>query len=293
MDESRPGVTIIDTHVHVWDAKAPWMSWLKDRPGNWACVRRDFQFSDLCQVLDGSGVAELILVQAGTAPAETCEMLTIAHRQPRVVGVVGWSSLQSARATEEALALFEAHGDDKLVGIRNNHLWAPDGDIIARPDAREACRLIAQRGLVLDLHFRDQSELPIAFDLIDAIPEGRFVIDHLGKPLLNDPDGFAPWAQAMATLSRAPNVFVKYSGWSTFMGRADSGDVRRYVERALELFGPERLMYGGNWPVALVAADYATTFRATLDALGGVDQEGLADIFRNTAARCYLSELPW
>jgi L-fuconolactonase len=288
MHKALSCIRIIDTHVHVWRSNAPWMSWLGNRPDNWDCVRRDFTLDDLTGVLDAAGVSDLILVQAGMTTAETYEMLELAREEPRILGVVGWASLQSVRAVEEAFASFEERGAEKLVGIRNNHRWAPDGDVIALPEARDACRLIARRGLAVDLHFGDYSELPIAFALVDAIPEARFVIDHLGKPLIKEPEAFDPWADAMATLSRAPNVFVKYSGWATFAGRARADDIRRYTERVLELFGPERLMYGSNWPVALVADNYQTTLEATLDAAGSADERALASIFRETALRCYL-----
>lgn len=279
---------VLDTHAHVWRASAPWMRWLADRPATWDVVRRDFTWEQLRGVLDAAGVAELILVQAGTDPQETRELLALAAVEPSVRGVVGWASLRSPQATEDDLALLAGPGAEKLVGIRNNHGWAPDGDVLATPAALGSCRLLGQRGLPLDLHVRDFTELPLVLALVEAVPEGRYVIDHLGKPALDEPGAFAPWAASMAALAGHPQVYVKHSGWATFVHRTVAADVRPYVEHVLERFGARRVMYGGNWPVALVAGGYAETYRATLDAITGLAVGDLQEILAGTAERCYL-----
>jgi L-fuconolactonase len=279
---------VIDTHVHVWDFAAPWMMWLKERPPQWDIVRRDFTWDDLSTQLDSAGVAELILVQACPDPAETRELLQIAGRHNRILGVVGWVTLQSARRTAEELASFNGPGAEKLLGIRNNHKWAPDGDVVATAQALDSCRLLAERRLPLDLHVPDYRDLFVLVKLIEQVPEGVYIIDHLGKPLLDVPAAFAPWAEAMSILSSFPNVYVKYSGWATFMGRTLAADVRPYIDRALEKFGAQRVMFGSNWPVALVAGSYDQTYQATLDALTGLSPTELKSVLRDTALRCYL-----
>jgi L-fuconolactonase len=290
MTEIPPQLRVIDTHVHVWAIGSPWMEWLKDRPQHWDIVRRDFSWEMLRGVLDKNGIAELILVQACTTPAETRMLLALAAREPTVRGVVGWATLASAKATEADLASFEGAGSAKLVGIRNNHRWAPDGDILATPEAIESCRLLAARGLPLDLHVPDYRDLPVALRLIEQVPEGTYVIDHLGKPILNAPDTFAPWAAAMSALAEFDNVIVKYSGWATFVRRTWADDVRRHIDFVLERFGPARVMFGSNWPVALVAGDYEQTYRATLGALAGLAAVDMESVFRGTAERCYLNK---
>ena len=283
-----PPVKVIDTHVHLWEAVSPWMAWLKDRPKNWDVVRRDFTWSQLRAELDRAGVAELILVQACTTPEETRGLLALAADKPTVRGVVGWVTLTSAYATEADLDSFKGPGLNKLVGIRNNHRWAPDADIIATPKALDSCRLLAERRLPLDLHFPDYRELSLAANLIKNVPEGRYIIDHLGKPDLNTPEAFAPWAEAMSLLSEFPNVYVKYSGWATFVGRTHAPDVRKYIEFVLQRFGSERVMFASNWPVALVAGDYHQTYSATLEAVSDLSANDRQNVFRNSALRCYL-----
>jgi L-fuconolactonase len=287
MPEPSP---VIDTHVHVWDKAAPWMSWLADRPASWEPVRRDFGWRDLRGVLDLAGVAEMILVQAGMTPLETLRLLRLAADQPTVAGVVGWATLTSPEAASRDLDSFRGPGSEKLVGIRNNHGWEPDGDVLATPAALDACRVLVDRGLTLDLHFADDRQLPLALRLAEQLPGLTCVIDHLGKPRLGDRTAFASWSRSMKHLSDLPNVYVKYSGWATFVHRTVASDVRPYIDAVLDHFGSSRVMYGGNWPVALVSGSYQDTYQATLDAVADRPAAELADILYRTAIDCYLTK---
>lgn len=286
--QSAGPIAVIDTHVHVWDYRAPWMSWLADRPAHWDIVRRDFSWEDLERELDAAEVGELILVQACPDPRETRELLELASRNDRILGVVGWATLQSPHLMEKDLASFEVAEGDKLVGIRNNHRWIPDGEVLATPKAIDSCRLLAERRLPLDIHVPDYRDLPVVARLVQQVPEGIYVIDHLGKPALDQAEAFGPWAESMSLLSTFPNVFVKYSGWATFVRRTLATDVRRHIDLVLEQFGPHRVMFGSNWPVALVAGDYHSTYRATLAAIGHLSRPDLENILHGTAQRCYL-----
>lgn len=280
-------LAIVDTHVHVWRFDAPWMAWLNDRPDSWDVVRRDIPWSELRGELDRANVRNLILVQASPDCEESRTYLQLAAEQPAILGVVGWVSLRSLAATQGGLALLEGPGFDKLVGVRNNHGWEPDGEVLATPAVLDSCRLLAERGLTLDLHFRDQRELALALALADAVPGLTLIIDHLGKPLIREPALFGDWKQAMGELAGRPNVFLKYSGWATFLGNARAEDVRDHAAHALETFGAERMMFGSNWPVALVADSYEATYRATLAALPELDDAAWRSLLRETALRCY------
>ena len=284
MVTSLRGGRVIDTHVHLWRYASPWMAWLVDRPPGWDVVRRDFTWTDLQHELDEAQVSDVILMQACTTPAETRMLLEVADAQPRVQGVVGWVTLQSASATKEQLDSFSG----KLVGVRNNHLWAPDGDIIARDQCLDSVRLVEERGLCLDLHFPDYTTLPLALRLAERFPRLRIVIDHLGKPDLLREDAFEPWVETMRLLSQLPNLAIKYSGWATFTGRTYASDVQRYIERTIELFGSERVMFASNWPVALVAGTYGKTFEASLQALAYLGDSDLDNIMYQTALRWYV-----
>jgi L-fuconolactonase len=281
-------IPVIDTHLHVWEVDAPWMSWLNDRPESWQPVRRDFTWPELRGELDRAGVANLILVQAGMTPLETRQLLRLAAEQASVLGVIGWVTMRSARDTEQDLGSFKGAGSAKLVGIRNNHGWEPDGNVLSAPGVVDSCRVIAEQRLTLDLHFADDTELPLAVSLAERVPDLTCVIDHLGKPRLGNGTAFTSWAASMKRLSALPNVYVKYSGWATFVHRAMAADVRPYIDLVLDLFGASRVMYGGNWPVALVSGSYQQTYQATLEAIADRSAAELEDILYRTAARCYL-----
>lgn len=284
-----PGLSVIDTHLHIWDTTAPWMAWLPQRPAAWDVVRRNFSWQELRGVLDGAGVPRLVLVQAGTSVDETRSLLRFAADQDSVVGVVGWVTLSSGAATEADLGRLETTGHEKLVGVRSLHRWEPDGDILGSRKVLESCSVLADRGLPLDLFFNTCGDLPLAISLAEGIPSLPLVIDHLGRPPIGSAGAWDSWASSMATLSEFPQVHVKYSGWATDIGRVKADDVRPYIDFVLEKFGSSRVMYGGNWPVSLVAGGYQQTYEASLRALDGLAPADLANVLAETATRYYLA----
>ena len=279
---------VIDTHLHVWKVDAPWMAWLDERPSSWDVVRRDFDFDELLTCLDSVGVADLMLVQAGTDIRETQELLRLAAGETRVRGVVGWASLRDPATTARHIdSLLNSPGGDLLKGIRNNHRWKPDGDVLATREVIAACRVVKEQGLRLDVHVEDDRDLPLVLAVAESIPELTLIVDHLGKPRIAEGRYFNDWRGWMQRLSELPNVYVKYSGWSTFLPRVDASDVAQYVASTIEMFGAFRVMYGGNWPVALVTDSYCATYEATLQAVEHCSDAELEHIFHRTATNCY------
>jgi L-fuconolactonase len=263
------------------------MRWLDERPKAWDPVRDSFSWARLRAELDAADVADLVLVQAGTSTIETKMLLDLADRQPSVIGVVGWVSLRSPQAAQRDLVSVDVPGS-KLVGVRALHRWKPDGEILADPEVVRSCRLLADRGLALDLFVNDHTELPLLLPLLEAVPDGRYVIDHLGRPPIGqDATAQRLWHLAMTRLAQLPNVYVKFSGWATNVERAVAADVVMYGNHVLATFGPSRTMYASNWPVALVAASYQDTYAATLQALAGLSSAELDDVLGNTARACY------
>lgn len=279
--------SVVDTHVHIWDRRAPWMSWLAQRPSSWDPVRDDFSWHRLRAELDQAQVEELVLVQAATSLEETCTLLSFAEHEPSVIGVVGWVSMATPKVTERDLATLQKAGS-KLVGVRALHRWEPDGEVFAVATVAESCRLLADHGIPVDLFVNDHTELGLLPPIVGSVPHGRFVVDHLGRPPI-DQDATAQrlWAEAMKRLGSMPNVFVKFSGWGTVVQRTTANDVARYRDLVLEVFGPERTMYASNWPVSLVADDYASTYAATRQALRDLAPAELAAVLGETARTCY------
>lgn len=275
---------VVDTHAHVWSTAAPWMRWLADyeffRP-----LLRDFPLPELLRQLDENAVDRVVLVQAGTDPAETREYLAFAEQEQRVAGVVGWVSLASAEVTRRDL---DSLGPlDRLVGIRHNDDWQPDGHVLIDGGAVESARVLAEHGLVLDIHMTDWRQLPPVETFVAAVPELTVVVNHLGKPNLLDAGSFPTWAAGMARLAALPSVVVKYSGWSTRLGHADPARLRPYARHLLETFGAERLLFGSNWPVCRMSATYGEVLAASLAVLDDLDEAARGRILGGNAERVY------
>jgi L-fuconolactonase len=240
---------IVDSHHHLWHVDEGY-HWL-DAP-ELAPVRRTFGSADLRPELAANGVAHTVLVEGGRCDAgEAALLLAHAADTPEIAGVVAWD--------DPAAPVFPAYyglaGAERLVGLRAQ-VQAEDAGYLDRTDVRAGLRRIGAAGLVFDLVVR-ADQLPAAARAAAALPDVRFVLDHLGKPPIRS-GGFEPWRAAVADLAARPNVAAKLSGLVTEADWEDwkPQDLRPYVEQALELFGPDRLMFGSDWPVCRLAAGY-------------------------------------
>lgn len=253
-------VPVIDAHHHFWDpgrADYPWMAAPELAP-----IRRPFGPDDLQPLLTAHGVDATVVVQCRSSTAETEEMLAAAADHPFVAGVVGWVELTAP----DVGATLDRLKTPKLVGIRHQVHDEVDADWLSRPDVRRGLAEVFARGLAFDLLVRSR-ELPAAIATARALPQGRFVLDHAAKPPIAA--GFDPvWAERLAGLAACPNVWCKISGLVT---EADWRDwdvarLRPFVDHAAAVFGPDRLIFGSDWPVCLLAADYGAV-RQAADAL--------------------------
>lgn len=244
---------IVDAHHHVWDLALRDQPWIGE---SMKPIRRSFDLADFAQAARPCGVVGSVLVQCLADVAETHELLRAADRNRLVAGVVGYADLRADDAGEHLDALRERVGGRMLVGVRHAVETEPDPDWLRRPVVVAGLREVARRGLVYDLLIRPD-QVDAAITAARAVPEGRFVLDHLGKPPIAA-HSHEPWASQLASLARCPNVVAKISGLLTEAdwSRWNATDVQPYVCSALDIFGPNRLMFGSDWPVCLVAADY-------------------------------------
>ena len=245
---------IIDAHQHFWDpthADYPWM----DAP-ELAPIRRAFAPADLGPLLKANGIDASILVQCRSALAETEQFLRIARDTPFVAGVVGWVDLTDGWVGETLDRLRVMRGGDKLIGIRHQVHDEPDPDWLLREDVRRGLTAVFAHDLAYDFLVRTR-ELPAAIATARAFPHARFVLDHAAKPPIAD--GWSPeWADRIAALAACGNVWCKLSGLATEAAWND-WDAERllpFVEHALKCFGEDRLMFGSDWPVCLLAGSY-------------------------------------
>ncbi len=267
----------IDAHVHLWDLEHGDYDWLT--PGTMP-LGRTFRLAELEPQLDAAGVDAVVLVQAADNRGDTESMLAVAETGDRVAGVVGWIDLLRPADVDAALDEMTTHPSFK--GVRHLIHGEPDADWLLRIEVRRSLRRLAERGLSFDVVGVVPRHLQHALTLARELPELRLVIDHLGTPPVGRQDD--GWAAVMSDLSGEPNVFVKLSGFTT-MG---SGlELRPYVDVVLERFGPERTLYGSDWPVSTVATEYAETYSASAALLDGLSHSERDAVLGGTARRVY------
>lgn len=278
-------MTVIDAHQHFWNLERVAYPWLTPDQGP---IYRTFEEHDLEPLLAGTGVERTVIVQSMDSYEDTDFMLEVADRWPRIAAVVGWVPL--TRPDEAADALDRYAADPRVVGVRHLIHNEADPDWLLRDTVQASLGLLAERGLTFDVVAvlpRHLEHVPV---LSERHPTLRMVVDHLAKPPIAE-RAWEPWASLLRAAADNPNVHAKVSGlntaadWDTWTAE----DLRPYAEHALELFGPSRLMYGGDWPVAVLAGDYPKVWRETLRLLDGLGLDGKdrARILGGTAVDCY------
>jgi L-fuconolactonase len=254
-----------------------------------AAMQPAFEPRDLQTLMPANGVDGTVLVQTVADVDETREFLATAAEYAFIRGVVGWVDLTDTRVSDVLSQLRAGPGGGKLVAIRHQVHDEPDADWLSRADVRRGLRQVADAGLVFDLLVRTR-ELPAAVQVVRDMSGARFVLDHLAKPPLVSGDLDA-WSSQLRELARADNVVAKVSGLVT---EADwhawsAATLQPTVDVALEAFGPQRLMFGSDWPVCLLAATYAQvvdTARALTAALSVAEQNRIFNT--NTVAAYQL-----
>jgi L-fuconolactonase len=274
---------LIDTHLHMWDLEACDYSWITPAVG---VLNRTYAIDEVEAERVAAGVTGAILVQAANSRCDTDLMLAAADAHPHVAGVVGWVDLLAGEAVlEEAEAIA---GDPRVVGIRHLIHDEADPDWVVRHDVLDALRVLARVGLAFDVVAvlpRHLEHVPV---LAAAIPDLTLVIDHLAKPPIASGD-LSTWRAGMAAAAAHPNVFAKVSGLDTAAGSPDwtPDDLRPAFEHALEAFGADRLMYGGDWPVTLLGGGYARQHAAFEGLTAPLSDSERAAIRAGTATRAY------
>ena len=233
-----------------------------------------------------------VVVQARHDLAETRELLATAAVTPFIAGVVGWVDLTADDVAGTIDALRAGPGGDRLVGIRHQVHDEPDAAWLVRRDVRRGLAAVEAAGLAYDLLVRPR-EFPAARAVVEDLPDLQFVVDHLAKPPLRGGET-EPWAAGLRSFGARPNVWCKLSGlvteadWATWT----VGDLAPFVEAALSAFGPDRLLFGSDWPVCLLAASYQDVIGAARELTASLGPSERAAVFGGTARSVYrLPEL--
>jgi L-fuconolactonase len=311
---------MIDAHHHLWDLAAREHRWLMGAQpwasdSEVALLRRSFTLADLVPLAAAAGVTGTVVIQTAAEAWETPDLLALAAGQdpyatgdqsggsepPRggptdasrdepaggglLAGVVGWTDLTAPAVAGAVAGLRALPGGEFLCGIRHPVLVEADPGWLARPAVLRGLHALAAAGLSFDI-VTLRHQLPAAVTAARSVPELRFVLEHLGGPPGSGQEGTnGPWADAIRSLAALPNVTCKLSGADTSPARAS--DLRPYYETVLAAFGPDRLMFGSDWPVSTLAATYGQVcdmYQELTAHLSTAEQDA---IFDRTARRVY------
>jgi L-fuconolactonase len=244
-----PSASAVDAHVHLWRYAPAELDWISDQM---RVLRRDFAAEQVAAELARAGVAGAVAVQARQSLAENEHLLAERARCPAILGVVGWVDL---RAADVGAALERYAG--RLCGVRHVVQDELADDFLLRADFQRGVALLPRFELTYDLLVVPR-QLAAACAFADRNPELRLVLDHLGKPFIQD-GRIEPWARDLRELARRPHVWLKASGLVTEADHArwTAADLRAYLDVAFEAFGPDRILFGSDYPVCLLAASYA------------------------------------
>jgi L-fuconolactonase len=273
---------IVDAHHHLWDPARRAYDWMT---GDFARLRKRKTVADLRAEAAPLGVIATVAVQAAPAEEETRELLRAADESGGfVAGVVGWVDLTAPDVADRIAALRAAPGGDRLVGIRHQVHDEPDPEWLLRADVQDGLRAVAAANLAYDL-LLFPVHLPVAGKVAEALPELRLVLDHGAKPPIAS-GGWEPWSRDLAALARHEHVHCKLSGlvteapWETWR----TAGIERYAAHVLATFGPDRLMFGSDWPVCTLAASYADVLDLAQQALSPSERDA---VLNATARRFY------
>jgi len=273
-------VAVIDAHQHFWNLDEVDYSFLTPDLG---VLYRNYTPGDLEPELRRNGVAGTVLVQSADSAEDTASMLRIAAAHDFVKGVVAWLPLTDPAAVREQVAALPP----VVKGIRHLIHTEPDADWLVQPTVLESLRVLAEHGLAFDVVAVLSRHLEHVPTVVAAAPDLRVVIDHLAKPAIAD-EAWQPWADLLAAAASHPTVFAKVSGLNTAAGEGwTAKHLQPYVDHALEVFGPERLMFGSDWPVALFNGDYTQVLNATREVISGLSSEEQESVLAGTATRFY------
>jgi L-fuconolactonase len=276
---------IVDAHHHLWDLGVRDQDWITGPA--LAPLRRDFLLDDYRQLAEAHGIAASVVVQTVTVTEETPELLALAAASDLIAGVVGWTDLTAPDIADRIAALTERPGGGKLVSLRHQVQNESDPDWMTRADVLRGLAAVDQAGLVYDLVIT-HGQFGQAIRAAAAVPGLRFVLDHLGKPPIAS-GRTEPWAADLRQLAALPNTSAKLSGLVTEADwhRWKVADLRPYAEAALDAFGPDRLMFGSDWPVCTLAGSYSGVLAAARELTEQLTPAEREAVFSGTAATVY------
>jgi L-fuconolactonase len=273
---------MIDAHHHLWKYSAAEYGWISPEM---QVIKRDFLPENLEELMHYFGIEGTVAVQARQSLEETDWLLGLAGKHPLIRGVVGWVPLTEGAGVKKHLERLAAN--KRLRGVRHVIQDEADPRYILRKDFNEGVRELRGFGLRYDVLVFER-QLPAAIEFVDRHPNQTFILDHVAKPRIKD-KVMAPWDRNIRELAKRQNVYCKLSGMVTEADpqRWTPEGLQPYIDVVLAAFGPKRLMYGSDWPVMLLAGDYARWFGTMQNAIGKLSKAEQERIMGGTAAEAY------
>jgi L-fuconolactonase len=279
-------VNRIDAHLHLWDLDVSDYTWLGPQFGQ---LYASWSPAQAATELAAAGMAGAVLVQAEDSRVDTRFMLDVASAHPWVLGVVGWVQLDDTHAAAQDLDEWQRH--PAFCGVRHLLNDDPRADFLDLPAVRASLTELAVRGLPFDVHDAWPRHLGQAERLAGDLPELTLVIDHLAKPPIGLAD-FDAWRESLARVARHPNTVAKVSALRRPAAPFTADALQEVWHTALDQFGPDRLMYGGDWPMTVPAGGYQPTWQVMSGLIAELSPSEQAAILVGTASRVYRISLP-
>jgi L-fuconolactonase len=271
----------IDAHHHLWRYTAAEYGWIDERT---SLLKRDFLPDDLRPLLDQAGIAGAVAVQARQTLEETRWLLELSEGAPWMRGVVGWAPIAAADFPD---VLAELRRNKKLKGLRHVIQDEPDDQFMLGAAFHRGIRAMRDSGLVYDILIYAR-HLPQTIRFVDMHPDQPFVLDHCAKPPIAS-GALEPWSGQMREVAKRANVCCKLSGLATEAEwrQWTAGGLEAYWRVVLDAFGPERLLFGSDWPVALLATSYPRWVDTVAAWVAPLSEDERNAIWGGTAKRVY------
>lgn len=277
----------IDAHLHVWDLSRGDYRWLTPEAGD---LYASFAPEQARLRLEECGVTHALLVQAANTVADTEYMLDAARRHRWIRGVVGWVQLDRPGLAAEQLDRWQEHSAFR--GVRHLVHDDPRDDFLSLATVRRSLRGLADRSISFEVPDAWPRHLTATVELAAALPNLRIVVDHLAKPPFGDAAAWTQWRRTLARVAGHANCTAKVSGLQVPGRPFTVAEVRPAWETALQLFGPDRLMWGSDWPMTVLTEGYAGTWDVMSTLIGELSPAEQAQLMSGTVTSVYGLDRP-
>ena len=276
---------IIDTHLHVWDPQLLRYSWLDDI----ALLNKAYLLDDYDRACGSVVVEKMVFLQAEVEIDQFMQEAewvdSLADQDSRLGGIVPWAPLEKGDAARPALEQLSAN--PRIKGVRRAVQFEPDIEFCLRPGFIKGVQLLPEFGLSFDICIF-HPQMANTIKMVAQCPDVQFILDHIGKPDIKN-KLLDPWRGEIKTLSEFPNVWCKVSGLVTEADHKNwtREQLKPYIDHVIECFGFDRVMYGGDWPVAYQATEYPRWVQTLSWAVAGCSERELKKLFHDNAVAFY------